>query len=321
MFGYVAEYMDFEFLVPENARLRAHISQRSNLRYVKIVLEHFDDRQHADFCNSCIGFLFKVPDLQFSAQLIQQLVFHCIRTDKAHELWFNLQGHLARITCAKLEKAFLRSSAPRADRYKLDLTLIIEGVFNAPDNHAGIDIPMLSIIDDQDIFFSYPWDAKQKMENVVTYRVRGFSIAMQVLYNNFIGYSHYFNNLCIVMAAFIVNSHLFLVVTDMSIRGNARNWWSVWSTAGSTIPTASQLEFNKTTAATEFISTLVPPSGSATTVPTAEAKNEPIDIGGCGMNFEPRMNDDDDEVASSGWGNREDEPVASTSGVAEVDDK
>ncbi|CAA2998700.1 Hypothetical predicted protein [Olea europaea subsp. europaea] len=76
----------------------------------------------------------------------------------------------------------------------------------------------------------------------------------------------------------------------------------------------------------EFISTLVPPSGSATTVPTAEAKNEPIDIGsllhgGCGMYFEPRMNDDDDEVASSGWGNREDKPVASTSGVAEVDGK
>ncbi|CAA2964987.1 EID1-like F-box protein 3 [Olea europaea subsp. europaea] len=37
--------MDFEYLVPKNARLRAHISQRSNLRYVKTVLEHFDDRQ------------------------------------------------------------------------------------------------------------------------------------------------------------------------------------------------------------------------------------------------------------------------------------
>ncbi|CAA3016349.1 Hypothetical predicted protein [Olea europaea subsp. europaea] len=38
--------MDFEYLVPKNVRLRAHISQRSNLRYVKTVLEHFDNRQH-----------------------------------------------------------------------------------------------------------------------------------------------------------------------------------------------------------------------------------------------------------------------------------
>ncbi|CAA3027512.1 Hypothetical predicted protein [Olea europaea subsp. europaea] len=41
--------MDFEYLVPKNARLRAHISQRSNLRYVKTDLEHFDDRQRTDF--------------------------------------------------------------------------------------------------------------------------------------------------------------------------------------------------------------------------------------------------------------------------------
>ncbi|CAA2980440.1 Hypothetical predicted protein [Olea europaea subsp. europaea] len=53
--------MDFKPLVPENAHLRDHVS-----------------------------------DLQFSAQLIQQLVFCCIRADKRQELWFNLQSHLAR---------------------------------------------------------------------------------------------------------------------------------------------------------------------------------------------------------------------------------
>ncbi|CAA3027690.1 Hypothetical predicted protein [Olea europaea subsp. europaea] len=88
--------MNFGPLVPENARLLGHISQRSNLRYVKIVVEHFDERQREDFRSSCLGFLSEVLDLQFSAYLIQQLVFCCIRTDKRHELWFNLQGHLAR---------------------------------------------------------------------------------------------------------------------------------------------------------------------------------------------------------------------------------
>ncbi|CAA2982648.1 Hypothetical predicted protein, partial [Olea europaea subsp. europaea] len=94
---------------------------------------------------------------------------------KRHELWFNLQGHIARfgiqeyalvtglrcgllsddnvmkrvldkrrledkyfkrvdkILCAQLEQTFLRSSTPRVDQYKLDLALIIEGIFNAPD--------------------------------------------------------------------------------------------------------------------------------------------------------------------------------------------
>ncbi|CAA2992940.1 Hypothetical predicted protein [Olea europaea subsp. europaea] len=52
--------MDFEYLVPKNARLRANISQRSNLRYVKTVLEHFDDRQRTDFLNSCLGFLSEI---------------------------------------------------------------------------------------------------------------------------------------------------------------------------------------------------------------------------------------------------------------------
>ncbi|CAA3013034.1 Hypothetical predicted protein [Olea europaea subsp. europaea] len=49
--------MDFEPLVPENARLWGHILRRSNLRYVKIVVEHFDERQGETFRNSCLGFL------------------------------------------------------------------------------------------------------------------------------------------------------------------------------------------------------------------------------------------------------------------------
>ncbi|CAA2996256.1 Hypothetical predicted protein [Olea europaea subsp. europaea] len=98
--------MDFEPLVPKNARLRGHVSQRSNLRYIKTVVEHFDERQRADFRNSCLGFLSEVSDLQFSAQLIQQLVFYCIQTNKRHKLWFNLQGHLARISYGRLIKGF-----------------------------------------------------------------------------------------------------------------------------------------------------------------------------------------------------------------------
>ncbi|CAA2994726.1 Hypothetical predicted protein [Olea europaea subsp. europaea] len=47
----------------------------------------------------------------------------------------------------------------------------------------------------------------------------------------------------------------------------------------------------------EFISTLVPPSGSTTIVPTGEAE------------IEPRV------LASDGSGNREDEPIASTDGL------
>ncbi|CAA2970246.1 Hypothetical predicted protein [Olea europaea subsp. europaea] len=90
---------------------------------------------------------------------------------------------------------------PRADRYELDLALIIEGVFNALDSHAGIEIPTLSIVDHHDTFFFYPWvrvsyrrlirgfrvslgrkfvDAKNKKEKAVTYIVHGFPISMQL---------------------------------------------------------------------------------------------------------------------------------------------
>ncbi|CAA3022847.1 Hypothetical predicted protein [Olea europaea subsp. europaea] len=65
--------------------------------------------------------------------------------------------HVDKISCAQLEKTFLRSSMPPADQYKLGLALIIEGVFNALDNNVGIDMEILSIIDNLDLFFSYPW--------------------------------------------------------------------------------------------------------------------------------------------------------------------
>ncbi|CAA2973241.1 Hypothetical predicted protein [Olea europaea subsp. europaea] len=74
--------MEFEFRIPESARLRAHISQRSNLKYVKIVMDQFDERHREDFRNTSLGYLAVVPDIQFSAQLIQQLVFRTIHTDK-----------------------------------------------------------------------------------------------------------------------------------------------------------------------------------------------------------------------------------------------
>ncbi|CAA2933634.1 Hypothetical predicted protein [Olea europaea subsp. europaea] len=88
--------MEFDYCIPEEARLRAHISQRSNLKYVKTVMDVFDDRQRDEFRNSPFGYLAEVAEIQFSAQLIQQLVFRTIRTDKVNELWFNVQGNMMR---------------------------------------------------------------------------------------------------------------------------------------------------------------------------------------------------------------------------------
>ncbi|CAA3027939.1 fasciclin-like arabinogalactan 2 [Olea europaea subsp. europaea] len=88
--------MEFDYCIPEEARLRAHISQRSNLKYVKTVMDLFDDRQRDEFRNSPFGYLAEVAEIQFSAQLIQQLVFRTIRTDKVNELWFNVQGNMMR---------------------------------------------------------------------------------------------------------------------------------------------------------------------------------------------------------------------------------
>ncbi|CAA3031462.1 Hypothetical predicted protein [Olea europaea subsp. europaea] len=88
--------MEFKFRISKDARLWVHISQRSNLKYVKTVMDHFDERQWEDFHNSSLGYLAKVSDIQFSTQLIQQLVFRTVHTDKVYELWFNMQGHFMR---------------------------------------------------------------------------------------------------------------------------------------------------------------------------------------------------------------------------------
>ncbi|XP_022889391.1 uncharacterized protein LOC111404893 isoform X2 [Olea europaea var. sylvestris] len=191
--------MEFKFRIPEDARLRAHISQRSNLKLVKTVMDHFDERQREDFRNSSLEYLAEISDIQLSAQLIQQLAFRTIHTNKLYELWFSVQEHLTRfglqeyalvtglrrgsfpegaeyervlqkrrlkeryfksnnkISLAQLQSTMARSSMPRADRYKLGLVLILEGVFNAPDNNVGIHLPTLSIVDNLAIFFTYPW--------------------------------------------------------------------------------------------------------------------------------------------------------------------
>lgn len=64
--------------------------------------------------------------------------------------------NIDRITCSDLEKVFLKS-ANRKDRYKLGLSLIIEGVFNSRDQNVGIHSTTLSIIDDLDFFNAHPW--------------------------------------------------------------------------------------------------------------------------------------------------------------------
>ncbi|CAA2982850.1 Hypothetical predicted protein [Olea europaea subsp. europaea] len=151
--------MELELHIPEDAQLRAHIFQRSNLKYVKIVMDHFDKRQHQDFRNSLLRYLAEVLDIQFSVQLIQQLVFKIVHTDKVNDLWFNMEGHLMKfglqeyalrirlkeryfksmdkISLAQLQSTAAGPSTTLADRYKLGLVLIVEGVFNAPDNNVG----------------------------------------------------------------------------------------------------------------------------------------------------------------------------------------
>ncbi|CAA2985795.1 Hypothetical predicted protein [Olea europaea subsp. europaea] len=81
---------------------------------------------------------------------------------------------LEKISCAQLEKAFFRTSTPRADRYKLGLALIVEGVITAPDNNVGIDEDTLALVDDLELFLSHPW-AK------VGYTIHEFSIVMQAM--------------------------------------------------------------------------------------------------------------------------------------------
>ncbi|CAA3025776.1 Hypothetical predicted protein [Olea europaea subsp. europaea] len=133
--------MEFQFWVLENAWLPARISQQSNLKYIKTVIEHLDDRLRADFRNSCHGFLADVLETQFFAQLIQTLEYAIViglhagsftegdRYTKALEkrrLKEKYFKSLEKISCAQLEKTFVCASTPRADRYKLRLALNVE---------------------------------------------------------------------------------------------------------------------------------------------------------------------------------------------------
>ncbi|XP_022872301.1 uncharacterized protein LOC111391336 [Olea europaea var. sylvestris] len=210
--------MDFEFLIPEVARLRVHISQRSNFKYVKTVIDHFDERQREDFRNFPLGYLADVPDIQFSVQLIQQLVFRIVYTEKyaavtglrcglfpkgddfdrlierkmLKERYFKSND---KISLAQLQSNVARPSTTRVDCYKLGLVLNVEEVFNAPDNNVSIHLPTLSMIDDLNFSFSYPWGrvgyrqllhgfrssfarkfqkAKRRKEKEITCTVHGF---------------------------------------------------------------------------------------------------------------------------------------------------
>ncbi|CAA2990980.1 Hypothetical predicted protein, partial [Olea europaea subsp. europaea] len=107
---------------------------------------------------------------------------------------------LNKISCAQLEKTFVRASTPWVYRYKLGLALIVEGVITAPDNNVSIDEDTLSLVNDLELCFSYPcakvgyshllkgfrgtWahkmsDAKMKNEKDVINTIHGFSIVMQ----------------------------------------------------------------------------------------------------------------------------------------------
>ncbi|XP_022897651.1 uncharacterized protein LOC111411343 [Olea europaea var. sylvestris] len=184
--------MDFEYLVPKNARLRAHISQRTIYGQeiwfkVQGHLARFGLQEYALVTGLMCG---PLPDDAAMDRVLQK--------KRLKDKYFK---STERISCGELEKAFLRPSTPRADRYKLGLALIIEGVFNASDSHVGIELLTLSIVDDLDMFYSYPWgrvsyirlirgfrrrlgrkfvDATNKKEKAVTYTVHGFPIAMQI---------------------------------------------------------------------------------------------------------------------------------------------
>ncbi|CAA3009252.1 Hypothetical predicted protein [Olea europaea subsp. europaea] len=142
--------MEFYFCISEDARLRAHISQWSNLKYVKIVIDHFDDRQREDFRNSPYGYLAEVPEIQFSAQLIQQLVFRTIRTAKVNELWFNVRSNLMRFGLQKytLVTGLRCSIFPEGDDFDrvLERKMLKESI-----------VPTISVIFIVFVFLQHVW--------------------------------------------------------------------------------------------------------------------------------------------------------------------
>ncbi|CAA3009543.1 Hypothetical predicted protein [Olea europaea subsp. europaea] len=151
--------------IPESATLQAHISQRSSLMYMKAVLDHFDKRHPEDFRNSSLsvqGHLMRFGLQEY--ELMTGLRCGAFQEDaefdrllerrRLKERYFKSND---KISLAQLQFAMARSSTPRADRYKLGLVLILKGVFNATDNNVGTHLPTLSIVDDLDLFFGYPW--------------------------------------------------------------------------------------------------------------------------------------------------------------------
>ncbi|CAA3012872.1 Hypothetical predicted protein [Olea europaea subsp. europaea] len=130
---------------------------------------HLDDRLRDDFRNCCLGFLADVPGhlSRFGLQeyaivtgLHVGLFLEGDRYKKALEKMRLKEKYfksLEKISCAQLEKIFVRALTPRTDRYKLGLALIVEGVITVPENNVGIDEDTLSLVDDLELVFSYPW--------------------------------------------------------------------------------------------------------------------------------------------------------------------
>ncbi|CAA2979702.1 Hypothetical predicted protein [Olea europaea subsp. europaea] len=117
--------LDFEPLVSENARLWGHISHGSNMHYLKTVVEHFDERQREDFGNSCLRFDIQeyalVTGLRCGLFLDDNVMERVLDKRRLKDKYFK---HVDKISCAQLKQTFLRSSTPRANRYKLGLALI-----------------------------------------------------------------------------------------------------------------------------------------------------------------------------------------------------
>ncbi|CAA3000110.1 Hypothetical predicted protein [Olea europaea subsp. europaea] len=117
-------------------------------------MDHFDDRQHEDFRNSPFGYLAEVPEIQFSAQLIQQLVFRTIRTDKEYTLVTGLR-------CGVFSKGddFDRVLVRRRLKERVGYRCLL--------------------YEFRDFWAKKFQKAKRRQEKEITYTIHGFPIAMQ----------------------------------------------------------------------------------------------------------------------------------------------
>ncbi|KAL2508432.1 2-C-methyl-D-erythritol 2 [Forsythia ovata] len=75
-------------------QVHASVSQRSNLTYLKIVLNRFDAQQNFDFDGSTLGHLARLSERQISAKLFTQLIVRNVMSHKRIELCFKVTGHL-----------------------------------------------------------------------------------------------------------------------------------------------------------------------------------------------------------------------------------